>query len=232
MECQAFAMQFVFFRPLTAVALLICQHLNYTKLNLYFTIIQNVSIFLAFAGLLKFYHAVDKELSWCKPFAKFLCIKGVVFMTFWQGLAITILASTRHNAQSRTQWAASAQNFLVCLEMLLFSIAHYYTYPPDEWTENYQEKMKKRQRIDRHFGDSLALNDFLSDLKLIIRYVTNTQEEEDEEEEGICSTRHSSHTLTFLESHATLCVCCILSLGSMVVVLIRSCPLVVLHRPG
>ena len=169
MECQAFAMQFVFFRPLTAIALFVCQKANYSAANLYLLGIQNISIFLAFAGLLKFYHAVDKELSWCKPFAKFLCIKGVVFMTFWQGLAITILANTTKSKASRTQWASSAQNFLVCLEMLLFSIAHFYTYPTDEWSENYQEKRKKRQRIDRHFGDSLALNDFLSDLKLIIR---------------------------------------------------------------
>jgi hypothetical protein len=73
---------------------------------------------------------VDKDLAWCRPFAKFLCIKGVVFMTFWQGLAISILAQTTDvGGQDEVEWAQSAQNFLICLEMLLFSIAHFYCFP-------------------------------------------------------------------------------------------------------
>lgn len=169
-QCQAFAMQFVFLRPLTAIVIFVLQKVNYTSPKVYLLGIQNASIFVAFAGLLKFYHAVDKELSWCKPFAKFLCIKGVVFMTFWQGLAISLLANTSTKSKAnQQQWAMSAQNFLVCLEMLLFSIAHFYTYPTDEWRADYQERMKKKKRMERHFGDSLAIGDFLSDLKLIVR---------------------------------------------------------------
>ena len=73
---------------------------------------------------------MDKELAWCRPFAKFLCIKGVVFMTFWQGLAISVLAQTTDvGGQDEAEWAKSAQNFLICLEMLLFSIAHFYCFP-------------------------------------------------------------------------------------------------------
>ena len=95
LQCQFFAMQFVFFRPLTTTAMVVLRELNYygagdgptdyRSPQFYITIVQNISIFTAFAGLLKFYHAVDKDLAWCRPFAKFLCIKGVVFMTFWQG---------------------------------------------------------------------------------------------------------------------------------------------------
>lgn len=177
MQCQAFAMQFVFLRPLTAIAIFVLQKLkyygpsgnpmSYDAPQFYITAVQNISIFVAFAGLLKFYHAVDKELKWCKPFAKFLCIKGVVFMTFWQGLAISLLANTSKSRSARQQWASSAQNFLVCLEMLLFSIAHFYTYPTYEWKAGYKEQEKKKQ--ESHFGDSLALGDFVSDIKLIMK---------------------------------------------------------------
>ena len=84
---------------------------------------------MAFSGLIKFYHAVESELGWCKPLPKFLCIKGVVFMTFWQGLAIGLLAeSTGGGVEDDTtettgykadpsEWARMAQNFLICLEV-------------------------------------------------------------------------------------------------------------------
>ena len=86
-------------------------------------------------------------------------------MTFWQGLAISVLARTTDvGGQDADEWAQSAQNFLICLEMLLFSIAHFYCFPTDEWEEGYRVKHSKG-----NFGDSIALGDFFSDLKLILR---------------------------------------------------------------
>lgn len=175
LQCQVFALQFVFFRPFTTTAMVILKQLqyygagtgptDYRSPQFYLTIVQNVSIFVAFTGLLKFYHAVDSDLAWCRPFAKFLCIKGVVFMTFWQGLAISILAeATDVGGEDAEKWARSAQNFLICLEMLLFSIAHWYCFPTDEWEEGYRVKYSRGQ-----FGDSIALGDFFQDLKLILR---------------------------------------------------------------
>lgn len=177
LQCQVFALQFVFFRPFTTTGMVVLKQLkyygggdgpmDYRAPQFYLTIIQNVSIFVAFTGLLKFYHAVDQELAWCRPFAKFLCIKGVVFMTFWQGLAISVLADvTEMGGADAEAWAKSAQNFLICLEMLLFSIAHFYCFPTEEWQEGYRVKHSRGA-----FGDSIALGDFFQDLKLILRYV-------------------------------------------------------------
>ena len=68
LQCQLFAMQFVLFRPLTTTAMVVLEKLeyygagdgptDYRAPQFYITIIQNLSIFVAFAGLLKFYHAV------------------------------------------------------------------------------------------------------------------------------------------------------------------------------
>mmetsp|Transcript_11927 Transcript_11927/g.28663 ORF Transcript_11927/g.28663 Transcript_11927/m.28663 type:complete len:759 (+) Transcript_11927:295-2571(+) len=176
-QCQAFTMQFVFWRPVTTIANFFLNKYQYygpwadgphdwKAPQFWVAMIQNLSIFIAFAGLLKFYHAVDKDLVWCRPFAKFLCIKGVVFMTFWQGLAITILAETTDfggDPDKSDEWAQAAQNFLICLEMLLFSIAHFYCFPVEEWQDGYQANYKKAK-----FGESLALNDFFTDLKLVL----------------------------------------------------------------
>jgi hypothetical protein len=166
-------------------------------------IAQNVSVFLAFSGLLNFYHAVAEDLSWCRPFPKFLCIKGefktavanvcsvflipltnpyvpssslgVVFMTFWQSCVITLLAESTDilgsggeavadSESDQEKYAKQAQNFLICLEMLGFSIAHFYCFPVEEWEDGYRPEEDQSK-----FGDKMALGDFLHDLKLIMR---------------------------------------------------------------
>merc|ERR1711862_908356 len=139
----------------------------------YFLLGDNISVFLAFSGLLKFYHAVHDDLSWCRPFPKFLCIKGVVFMTFWQGLVISILAATTQDfgddemqrQVNVEQWASRGQDFLICLEMLLFSIAHFYCFPYEEWKEGYRPKEAKDNTT---FIQTMAMKDFVSDLKLFM----------------------------------------------------------------
>jgi len=176
LQCQVFAMQFVFWRPVTTIAKVLLKKYEYygpwgaegpndwRAPQFYIFLIQNLSIFTAFTGLLKFYHLVDEDLAWCRPFAKFLCIKGVVFMTFWQGLAISVLGETMNEAGGNPEdWAAKSQNFLICLEMLAFSLAHYYCFPVDEWKEGYKVNYQKLR-----LGDSIALGDFFSDLKLVM----------------------------------------------------------------
>ena len=67
-------------------------------------------------------------------------------MTFWQGLIISLLAESTDilsssgeavtksdNDDSQEKYAKQAQNFLICLEMLGFSIAHFYCFPVEEW---------------------------------------------------------------------------------------------------
>lgn len=184
LQCQVFAMQFVFLKPLTAIAMFTCNKLNYygegtgpsdyRSPQFWILVVQNISVFMAFSGLIKFYHAVQDDLAWCRPFPKFLCIKGIVFMTFWQGLVISLLASTTGFGGNQVQqndddnsndpdiWGKQAQNFLVCLEMLLFSIAHFYCFPTEEWDPEYRPLMEKKSGVGE-----LAFGDFVSDLKLI-----------------------------------------------------------------
>ncbi|KAI2492848.1 Organic solute transporter Ostalpha [Fragilaria crotonensis] len=207
LQCQSFAMQFVFLKPTTTLAAFVLDKIqyygptgnpmDYRSPQVYIVGLQNLSVFIAFTGLLKFYHAVDKDLAWCRPFAKFLCIKGVVFMTFWQGLAISVLAQTTDvGGNDSSEWARSAQNFLICLEMLLFSIAHFYTFPTDEWEEGYRASHEGGK-----FGDTIALGDFFQDLKLILQTqkkkkkkksdddsLATLDEAEEEDEEDLMST--------------------------------------------
>ena len=181
LQCQSWTMQFVFFRPLTTIGTFACNRYSYygpfgatggtdyRSPQFWLTMVQNFSVFMAFSGLIKFYHAVQEDLAWCRPFPKFLTIKGIVFMTFWQGLAISILANTIESTPNVGKddpelWARQAQNFLICLEMLLFSLAHFYCFPTDEWEEGYKPIVNEAR-----FGDNMAMHDFFQDLKIVMR---------------------------------------------------------------
>jgi hypothetical protein len=90
--------------------------------------VVNISIFFAFTGLLKLYHAVRDDLLWCRPWPKFLTIKAVVFLTFWQGLAILlwlVLTADPDEKEDATLQARKYQNLLICLEMLLVAICQW-----------------------------------------------------------------------------------------------------------
>ena len=96
LQCQFFAMQFVFWKPVTSTSLLVLKKYDYygpyadnaldwKSLQSWIVIIENISTFIAFAGLLKFYHAVHEYIEWIQPLPKFLCIKGIgtSIYTFW-----------------------------------------------------------------------------------------------------------------------------------------------------
>ncbi|KAL7465099.1 hypothetical protein ACHAXS_005429 [Conticribra weissflogii] len=188
LECQILAMQFVFFRPVTSILGFVLDlvggeddggHVSWSFFyspRFFVLLVENVSVFFAFAGLLKFYHAVRDELAWCQPFAKFMTIKGVVFMTFWQGLVISIIfhannnndnnnnhddtSSTPNNNPNSITSPQRIQSILICMEMLLFSIAHFCVFPAEEWEEGYKVRFYE--------GPGFGFRDFAEDVSMII----------------------------------------------------------------
>eukprot|EP00985_Skeletonema_marinoi_P005431 scaffold2353_cov73-Skeletonema_marinoi.AAC.8 len=198
LQCQVCAMQFVFLRPLlTAVRFGLKQMDYHGPLfgpgnpfdnsggggggDLEMDADSDVCSYIG-GGMI----AYCTPQFWCRPFPKFLCIKGVVFMTFWQGLVITLLAEstdilnsggeavTNSEADDQEKYAKQAQNFLICLEMLGFAIAHFYCFPVEEWEEGYRPVEDRTK-----FGDNMALGDFLHDLKLIMRHKSKKRKSKD-----------------------------------------------------
>jgi hypothetical protein len=97
-------------------------------------------------------------------------------MTFWQGLIISILfhasgetgdksesdydVDSSSNTSSSFHSANSIQHILICMEMLLFSIAHFCVFPSEEWEDNYKMKF--------YDGPGFGFKDFAQDVNLII----------------------------------------------------------------
>ncbi|XP_010935262.1 protein LAZ1 [Elaeis guineensis] len=98
----------------------------------YMAVVLNFSQSWALYCLIQFYAATKDELAHIKPLAKFLVFKSIVFLTWWQGVAIALLYSwglLKSPIAQGLQLKSSIQDFIICIEMGVASIVHLYVFP-------------------------------------------------------------------------------------------------------
>jgi hypothetical protein len=96
-QLEDWTWQFVIVRPVVSILIVILELLGWYEgaITWICSIILNISVSLAMYSLILIYHVFHNELIPRKPLAKILCIKGVVFFSFWQvnpSLSLTLLA--------------------------------------------------------------------------------------------------------------------------------------------
>ncbi|GLJ19213.1 hypothetical protein SUGI_0345220 [Cryptomeria japonica] len=67
------------------------------------------------------------------PVPKFVIIKSVVFLTYWQGVLVFLAAKS--GIIKSAEEAADVQNFIICLEMAIAAVGHLYAFPYKEYAE-------------------------------------------------------------------------------------------------
>lgn len=113
---------------------------RWNKAYPYLAFILNTSVMYALYVLVMLFHAVNEELqhpiNW-RPLGKFLCVKGVVFFTWWQGVIIFYLQSKGFikdaGGWSGDEIANAVIDYCICTEMVFFAIAHSYTFSYKEY---------------------------------------------------------------------------------------------------
>ncbi|KAJ6365590.1 hypothetical protein OIU76_030382 [Salix suchowensis] len=98
----------------------------------YIAVVLNFSQSWALYCLVQFYTATKDELAHIKPLYKFLTFKSIVFLTWWQGVAIALLCSLgflKISIAQGVQFKSSLQDFIICIEMGIASIVHLYVFP-------------------------------------------------------------------------------------------------------
>lgn len=140
--CKHGILQYTVVRPLTTAISVICEITGVYgegefKGNVaypYLLAANNLSQFVAMYCLVLFYRATATELRPMKPLPKFLCIKAVVFFSFFQGVLIDILVYSGlifHNTNTTDDELGVSkrlQNFLICIEMCMAAVAHHYSF--------------------------------------------------------------------------------------------------------
>lgn len=133
---------------------------------LWITIINNFSQCWALYCLIMLYHVVYEDAKPIKPLAKFLCVKAVVFFSFWQAIVIAILVkvgAAQSFLSDEAGVAEAAQDYLICFEMFIASIAHTYAFSASEWWEGSDRDMPPRTIWD-NFRDLLDFRDVRQDM--------------------------------------------------------------------
>lgn len=154
--CKQATLQFCVVKPIMAVITILLQafgkyhdgDFNVTGGYLYITIIYNFSVSLALYSLFLFYFATSDLLRPFEPVLKFLTIKSVIFLSFWQGMVLAILERCGvipevlvidgHEVGAGTV-AAGWQNFITCIEMFFASIALRYAFTSSVYREKKSE---------------------------------------------------------------------------------------------
>ncbi|CAL9112717.1 unnamed protein product [Musa textilis] len=98
----------------------------------YMAVVLNFSQSWALYCLVQFYAATSDELAHIKPLAKFLMFKSIVFLTWWQDVAIALLYSWglfKSPIAQGLQFKSSVQDFIICIEMCVASVVHLCVFP-------------------------------------------------------------------------------------------------------
>jgi hypothetical protein len=150
--CRRSLFQFMVCKPLITLAIIILTANGKMGTGLFdvrggtfwTTLAYNVSIYIAFTALVYFYTAMKPFLVGTNPLGKFVCIKAVVFLTFWQGMVILILhyfgLLPSFDYWSEDEVSTGLQDFIICIEMLFFAFAHKFCFAASEFTEEFGDE--------------------------------------------------------------------------------------------
>ncbi|XP_022773345.1 protein LAZ1 homolog 1 isoform X2 [Durio zibethinus] len=96
----------------------------------YLAVVLNFSQTWALYCLVQFYAVIKEKLEPIRPLAKFLTFKSIVFLTWWQGVAIAFLFSMGAFKGSLAQELKTRiQDYIICIEMGVAAVVHLYVFP-------------------------------------------------------------------------------------------------------
>jgi len=141
--------------------------IDLTQVYVYVALILSASMTWALYCLAMLYNAIKVELKEWNLIGKFLCIKGLVFFTFWQGFVITVvqhyggLSFGQSDSVDKKYVRQKLQALIICVEMLGFAIAHRYAFT---FREYYPERMMGRDSNDNNKDNLLDSESNLDNL--------------------------------------------------------------------
>ncbi|KAJ3367668.1 hypothetical protein HDU91_001203 [Kappamyces sp. JEL0680] len=162
-KIQRGVLQFAVCKPLLAVLIMVLKafdaydegYIAWTSSYLWISLAYNLSIQLS------------ADLKPYRPMPKFICVKSIIFLTFWQGLFIAFLSwagvITDGEAYSRNNLSQAYQDALLCLEMPLFAWMHWYG---PALTIDYEDKrLSSRMQVLYALRDCLGHQDIVWDTR-------------------------------------------------------------------
>lgn len=173
-------LQYAYLKPLLSVATIVMKltdtyqegYIGWSSGYLWTGILYNVSITLSLYSLAMFWVCMSDDLKPFRPMPKFLCIKLIIFASYWQGFFLSclqFLGAIPSDVPGYTpdNLAAAIQDALICFEMPIFAISHWYAF---SW-HDYADVTISSARMPIKFAlrDAFGPRDLIEDTKETIR---------------------------------------------------------------
>jgi hypothetical protein len=142
-------LQYAWVKPVLSVATIVMKatgtyregYIGVTSGYFWSSFIYNVSITISLYALAMFWVCMSTDLQPFRPMPKFLCIKGIIFASYWQGLFLSILVwlgAIPNNVPGYTpdNLAVAIQDALICFEMPIFAFAHWYAFSWHDYADD------------------------------------------------------------------------------------------------
>lgn len=173
-------LQYTWLKPILALAAIIMKatgtyqegYIGASSGYLWSGIIYNISVTLSLYSLGLFWVCMHNDLVPFRPVPKFLCIKLVIFASYWQGFLLSILVWLGAIPDDVPQYtpdnlAAAIQDALICVEMPIFAVAHWYAFSWHDFADN--NVSSARLPVGHAFRDAFGIRDLIEDSKETFR---------------------------------------------------------------
>lgn len=169
-------LQYAWLKPILAFAAIVMKatgtyqegYIGASSGYLWSGIIYNISVTLSLYSLGLFWVCMHHDLTPFRPVPKFLCIKLIIFASYWQGFFLSILVwlgaipdDVPHYTPDNL--AAAIQDALICVEMPMFAVAHWYAFSWHDFADN--NVSSARMPVGHAFRDAFGIRDLIEDSK-------------------------------------------------------------------
>ncbi|KAF4126464.1 Pfam:DUF300 [Geosmithia morbida] len=173
-------LQYAWLKPILALAAIIMKatgtyqegYIAATSGYFWSGIIYNVSVTVSLYSLGLFWVCMHHDLTPFRPMPKFLCIKLIIFASYWQGFFLSILVWLGAIPDDVPEYtpdniAAAIQDALICIEMPMFAVAHWYAFSWHDFADN--NISSARLPVVHAFRDAFGIRDLIEDSKETFR---------------------------------------------------------------
>lgn len=140
-RCKQGCLQFVFIKPILSIIEIVLQakgklgdgQINFLKAYVYILFVYNISYTLALYALWMFYLGAHDPLAKYNPLLKFIIVKSVIFLSFWQSF-FTAMA-VRTGSLDSPEEGRAVQDVLICCEMFVVSLMMWFAFPYTDFVD-------------------------------------------------------------------------------------------------
>lgn len=169
-------LQYTWCKPLLSIAAIIMKaagvykegYIGVSSGYFWSGLIYNISITISLYALAMFWVCMAEDLKPFRPMPKFLCIKGIIFASYWQGFFLSILVFLGAIPDDIPDYtadnlAAAIQDALICFEMPIFAVVHWYAFSWHDYAD--QTISAARMPVKYALRDAFGPRDLIQDTK-------------------------------------------------------------------